>query len=41
MDSASAYPWYAYAGGFALLTIFLKVAADVATGIIEELDDEV
>lgn len=41
LDSASAYPWYAYAGGFALLTIFLKVAADVATGIIEELDDEV
>ena len=41
LDSASAYPWYAYAGGFALLAIFLKVAADVATGIIEELDDEV
>jgi len=40
LDSASAYPWYAYAGGFALLTAFLKVAADVATGIIDELDEE-
>lgn len=40
LDSASAYPWYAYAGGFAALTVFLKVAADVATGIIEELDEE-
>lgn len=40
LDSATAYPWYAYAGGLALLTAFLKVASDVATGIIEELDDE-
>lgn len=40
LDSATAYPWYAYAGGFALLSVFLKVAADVATGIIEELDEE-
>jgi len=39
-DAASASPWYIYAGGLALLTGFLKVAADVAAGIIDDLEDE-
>ena len=35
LDSASAEPWYVYVGGLALLSGFLKIASDVASGIIE------
>lgn len=35
-----AQPWFVYAGGFALLGAFLKVAADTATGIIDGLEEE-
>jgi uncharacterized membrane protein YdjX (TVP38/TMEM64 family) len=40
LGDGSAQPWYIYLGGFALLSGFLKVLADVATGIIDEIDDE-
>lgn len=32
-------PWYVYVGGLVVLTGFLKVLADVATRIIEEIDE--
>jgi len=40
LESASAEPWYVYAGALALLTGFIKIAADVATGIIDGLEDD-
>lgn len=40
LESANSEPWYFYAGGLALLTVFLKVVADVATSIIDDLDDD-
>jgi uncharacterized membrane protein YdjX (TVP38/TMEM64 family) len=33
-------PWYVYAIGLALLIGFLKIASDVATGIIRKLEEE-
>lgn len=36
LDSASAEPWYVYVGGLALLCGFIKIASDVASGIIEK-----
>lgn len=33
-------PWYVYAGGFAVLALLVKLVTDVATGIIEAIDDE-
>lgn len=36
LDSASAEPWYIYVGGLALLCGFIKIASDVASGIIEK-----
>lgn len=33
-------PWYIYAGGFALLAAFLKTVTDVASEIVEAIDDE-
>ena len=33
-------PWYVYAGGVAVLVTLLKLVTDVATGIIEAIDDE-
>jgi len=33
-------PWYVYAGGFAVLAAFFKIVTDVASGIIDELDDD-
>jgi uncharacterized membrane protein YdjX (TVP38/TMEM64 family) len=40
LESASAEPWYVYAGALAILTGFIKLAADVATGIIDGLEDD-
>lgn len=40
LDSATAEPWYFYAGILALLSGFIKVASDVATGIIAKVQDE-
>jgi uncharacterized membrane protein YdjX (TVP38/TMEM64 family) len=34
------YPWYFYAGGLTLFAGLLKVVADTATQIIQELDEE-
>jgi uncharacterized membrane protein YdjX (TVP38/TMEM64 family) len=33
-------PWYVYAGGFTLLAVFLKLATDVASEIVEAIDNE-
>jgi uncharacterized membrane protein YdjX (TVP38/TMEM64 family) len=33
-------PWYVYAGGFALLLAFLKVVTDVATNIVDAIDED-
>mmetsp|Transcript_102172 Transcript_102172/g.286371 ORF Transcript_102172/g.286371 Transcript_102172/m.286371 type:complete len:419 (+) Transcript_102172:69-1325(+) len=33
-------PWYVYAGGFTVLAVLVKLVTDVATGIIEAIDDE-
>ena len=35
-----AEPWYVYAGGLAILAGFVKLASDVAAGIIETIDDQ-
>jgi uncharacterized membrane protein YdjX (TVP38/TMEM64 family) len=40
LDSATAEPWYVYVGGLAIFSGFLKIVADVATGIIEDLEEE-
>ncbi|CAJ1966565.1 unnamed protein product [Cylindrotheca closterium] len=34
------YPWYVYAGGLTIFVGFLKIAADTATRIVGELEDE-
>lgn len=33
-------PWYVYAGGFSLLLAFLKIVTDVATGIVDAIEDD-
>lgn len=33
-------PWYVYAGGFALLAVFLKTVTNVASEIVDAIDDE-
>lgn len=40
IGGAGTQPWYIYAGGFAFLGAFLKFAADTATSIIDELEEE-
>lgn len=35
-----AQPWYMYAAGFAVLSAFLKLLTDVASGIVESIDDD-
>jgi uncharacterized membrane protein YdjX (TVP38/TMEM64 family) len=40
MDGDVPQPWYVYAGGFMLLAGLLKLIANVATNIIEELEQE-
>ncbi len=39
LGDGSSQPWYIYLGGFALLSGFLKLLADAATGIIEEFEE--
>jgi uncharacterized membrane protein YdjX (TVP38/TMEM64 family) len=36
----SSYPWFVYAGGVAVFAGILKMVADTATKIVEELEDE-
>jgi uncharacterized membrane protein YdjX (TVP38/TMEM64 family) len=33
-------PWYVYAGGFGAMLVFLKLVTDVATNIVESLDED-
>jgi uncharacterized membrane protein YdjX (TVP38/TMEM64 family) len=33
-------PWYVYAGGFGALLVFLKIVTDVATNIVDAIDDD-
>ena len=37
---ADAQPWYIYAGGLAVVAGILKLVADIATGAIEEMEEE-
>jgi uncharacterized membrane protein YdjX (TVP38/TMEM64 family) len=39
LGDGSSQPWYIYLGSFALLSGFLKLLADAATGIIEEIEE--
>lgn len=40
LGSGDAQPWYVYVGGIVLLSGFLKLLADAATGIIEGIDED-
>ncbi|KAL3785334.1 hypothetical protein ACHAW5_006893 [Stephanodiscus triporus] len=40
IDSATSEPWYVYVGGMAALVVLLKIAGDVASSVIESLEDE-
>lgn len=40
LGSASAEPWYVYAGALALISGFIKFAGDTATGIIEKVQED-
>jgi hypothetical protein len=33
-------PWYIYVGGMVVVLVLLKIAGDVASGVIESLKDE-
>ncbi len=37
----SSYPWYVYAGGLTVLVSIIKVMADTATRIVDEMENEV
>ncbi|GKY98323.1 hypothetical protein MPSEU_000789900 [Mayamaea pseudoterrestris] len=37
---AGGEPWYVYAGGFGVLAVLLKLASDVASEIVQAIDDE-
>jgi len=39
-EADAAQPWYVYAGGLAVLAGLLKLASDVAGGIIDAIDEE-
>lgn len=38
MDSATSEPWYVYVGGMAILVVLLKIAGDVASGVIDAME---
>jgi uncharacterized membrane protein YdjX (TVP38/TMEM64 family) len=40
IDSASSEPWYVYVGGLAIVVALLKVAGDVASGVIDSMDED-
>lgn len=40
LGSADAQPWYVHVGGIVVLSGFLKLLADAATGIIEGIDED-
>eukprot|EP00571_Detonula_confervacea_P013410 CAMPEP_0172304558 /NCGR_PEP_ID=MMETSP1058-20130122/5951_1 /TAXON_ID=83371 /ORGANISM="Detonula confervacea, Strain CCMP 353" /LENGTH=365 /DNA_ID=CAMNT_0013015835 /DNA_START=139 /DNA_END=1236 /DNA_ORIENTATION=+ len=39
IDSASAEPWYVYVGGMAVVVALLKIAGDVASGVIDSMEE--
>jgi uncharacterized membrane protein YdjX (TVP38/TMEM64 family) len=39
-EGSESYPWFVYVGGLALFTCLLKVLADTATRIVEEMEGE-
>jgi len=39
LDAAGSEPWYVYAGLLLILSGFLKIVADVATGVIDKMDE--
>lgn len=40
LDGASSEPWYVYLGGMAVVLALLKVAGDVAGGVIDAMEEE-
>lgn len=40
IDNASSKPWYIYLGGMAVIIFLLKIAGDVASSVIDSLEDE-
>ena len=40
IDSASSEPWYVYVGGMTVLLVLLKIAGDVAGGVIDSMDED-
>lgn len=39
MDNATSEPWYVYVGGMAVVLALLKIAGDVATGVIDAMEE--
>jgi len=39
IDSASSEPWYVYVGGMAVVVALLKIAGDVASGVIDSMEE--
>jgi len=40
IDSDSALPWFVYVGGMVIVIGLLKIAGDVATGVIDSMDED-
>merc|ERR1712086_854311 len=40
IDSAASEPWYVYLGGMVVVAAVLKIAGDVATGVIDAMEEE-
>mmetsp|Transcript_24742 Transcript_24742/g.52483 ORF Transcript_24742/g.52483 Transcript_24742/m.52483 type:complete len:378 (+) Transcript_24742:246-1379(+) len=40
IDSATSEPWYVYVGGMAVVVSLLKIAGDVASGVIDAMEEE-
>lgn len=39
MDNATSESWYVYVGGMAVVLALLKIAGDVATGVIDAMEE--
>ncbi|KAL9178497.1 hypothetical protein ACHAXT_001835 [Thalassiosira profunda] len=40
IDSATSEPWYVYAGGMAVVVALVKIVGDVASGVIEAMEED-
>lgn len=40
LGGGSSEPWYVYAGGLGLLSVFVKLASDVASNIVNAIEDD-